>query len=315
VVRPYQAQAIEVLRRRRGLLLGDDLGLGKTYAATGFFLLTEARPAAVVVQTHLQKQWTQKIGEFSNLRVHQIKGTKPYNLPEADVYIFRYSQILGWVDTYSNRYFKTVAYDEVQELRTGSASGKGVAAKRLSDHAIFKLGLSATPIYNYGNEIWNIMQCIDPDVLGSNPEFSREWCGINGVTDPEALGTYLREQHVFPRRTKPDVGQQVPPINRLIEIVETDQKAMDDISDLANKLARKTLIGSFMERGTAARELDLLVPKATGVAKAHSVAAYVRILLEANVPVMLMGWHRDVYEIWLRLKQGRRMGAIPGWGR
>src|SRR2546425_12073711 len=68
VVRPYQAQAIEVLRRRRGLLLGDDLGLGKTYAATGFFLLTEARPAAVVVQTHLQKQWAQKIGEFCNLR-------------------------------------------------------------------------------------------------------------------------------------------------------------------------------------------------------------------------------------------------------
>lgn len=301
VVRPYQAQAIEVLRRRRGLLLGDDLGLGKTYAAAGFLLLTEARPAAVVVQTHLQKQWAQKIGEFTNLRVHQIKGTKPYTLPEADVYIFRYSQILGWIDTFSNRYFKTVVYDEVQELRTGSASGKGMAAKQLSDHAIFKLGLSATPIYNYGNEIWNIMQCIDPDVLGSNSEFSREWCSINGVTDPEALGTYLREQHVFLRRTKRDVGQQVPPINRLIEIVETDQKTLEGISDLAGKLARKTLTGSFMERGTAARELDLLVRKATGVAKAHSVAAYVRILLDANVPVMLMGWHRDCYDIWNRL--------------
>jgi SNF2 family DNA or RNA helicase len=29
------------------------------------------------------------------------------------------------------------------------------------------------------------------------------------------------------------------------------------------------------------------------------VARYIRILLENDIPVLLMGWHRDVYEIWL----------------
>lgn len=295
-IRPYQAQAIEVLRRIYGLLLGDDLGLGKTYAAAGFFLLPESLPAAVVVQTHLQRQWAEKLGEFTTLRTHQIRGTKPYSLPDADVYIFRYSQLLGWVDVFAQGIFTTVAYDEVQELRTGDASLKGQAAKTLSEKATFRLGLSATPIYNFGQEIWNIMQFITPGVLGTYAEFSREWCDHFGkVADPQALGTYLREQHAFIRRTKREVGQQVPPINRIVEIVETDEKALGSINALARKLAMKTLSGSFTERGKAALELDLLVRHATGVGKAASVAAYVRILLEANVPVMLMGWHRDCF--------------------
>lgn len=305
VVRHYQAQAIEVLRRRYGLLLGDDLGLGKTYTAAGFMLMTEARPAVAVVQAHLQKQWAQKIGEFTNLRVHQIKGTKPYDLPPADVYVYRYTQIVGWVDVLTMPgKFNSVTYDEVQELRTGDKSQKGAAAKRLSDAMQYRLGLSATPIYGYGAEVWNIMQCIDASILGGWEDFIREWCIPTGsgyaVKEPEALGTYLREQSVFIRRTKKDVGQQVPPINRIVEIVETDQKAMDNIAELAHRLAVRTMTGAFMERGKAAMELDLLVRQATGIAKAKSVAAYVRILLEAGVPVMLMGWHREVYTIWMK---------------
>ncbi|AJG18792.1 DEAD/DEAH box helicase [Cupriavidus basilensis] len=301
VVRPYQGQAVEVALRRKGLLLGDDLGLGKTYTAGAFMLKPGTLPAAVVVQTHLQVQWTEKLTAFTTLRVHKIKGTKPYDLPPADVYIFKYSQLLGWVDFLRTGYFKTVIYDEVQELRTGSASGKGSAAHVLSDNAEFRIGLSATPIYNYGTEIWNIMRAIDSAVLGPTGDFTREWTdGTGAMKDPEALGTYLREQHVFIRRTKRDVGQQVPPINRIVEIVDTDEKAMQDMAKLAQALALKVTTGSFTERGQAARELDLLARHTTGVAKARSVAAYVRILLDADVPVLLMGWHRDVYDTWLK---------------
>ena len=76
---------------------------------------------------------------------------------------------------------------------------------------------------------------------------------------------------------------------------------MDGIAEAAHRLALRTIAGNFVERGQAARELDLMVRHATGVAKAVGVAAYARILLEAQVPVMLMGWHRDVYAVWLDL--------------
>ncbi|MCA0214738.1 MAG: DEAD/DEAH box helicase [Proteobacteria bacterium] len=306
VLRPYQAQAIEVLRRRRGLLLGDDIGLGKTYTAGGFALLVEARPAVIVVQTHLPEQWREKLEAFTTLRMHEVKSRKAYSLPDsADVLIFKYTQLIGWVDVFQRAGFKSVTYDEVQELRTGTASDKGNAARVLSDNVEYRLGLSATPIYNYGGEIWNIMQCIDPDVLGKSEEFHREWCsalgnGKWGVTDPEALGTYLREQHVFLRRTKRDVGQQMPAVNPLVERVESDPEAMANIEVLARKLALATTQGSFVERGQAARELDMRVRHATGVGKARHVASFVRVLLEGGERILMAGWHREVYDIWLK---------------
>jgi hypothetical protein len=114
------------------------------------------------------------------------------------------------------------------------------------------------------------------------------------------LGAFLREQQVFLRRTRKDIGQEAPPINRIIETVSTDTKAIDNIREIARQLAIKTVSGSFVQRGSAARELDMLARMTTGVAKARSVAAYVKLLLDDGIPVLLAGWHRDVYEIWLR---------------
>lgn len=130
-IRPYQAQAIDLLLASGGLLVGDEVGLGKTYITAAACLRPGTLPAAVVVQTHLQRQWAKKIAEFTGLRTHNIKGTKPYDLPEADIYLFRYSQILGWIDTFAEMKFKLVAYDEIQELRTGTSTGKGNAARIL----------------------------------------------------------------------------------------------------------------------------------------------------------------------------------------
>lgn len=299
-IRLYQGQAIDLCLARRSLLVGDDVGLGKTYTAAGMLLDSRALPAAVVMQTHLQDQWREKVEAFTTLVVHKIRGTKPYSLPAADIYLFKYSQLLGWIDTFEDCFFNTVVYDEIQELRTGTKSGKGAAAKRLSDSATYRLGLSATPIYNYGAEIWNIMQFLDASALGDWSEFQREWLSDERqVADPAALGSYLREQNLLLRRTKREVGQQMPPLNAIVEHIDSDTDTLKSVEDVARQLAVKTTTGTFMERGRAGRELDLLVRHATGVAKAVNVARYARILLDANMPILLMGWHRDVYDIWL----------------
>jgi len=56
--------------------------------------------------------------------------------------------------------------------------------------------------------------------------------------------------------------------------------------------------GEFVERGQAVRELDMRVRQATGVAKAKTVARFVRIIVESGERVIVYGWHREVYEIW-----------------
>ncbi len=313
-LRHYQGQSVELLRRRRALLLGDEGGLGKTYAA-GAFLCSEpaALPAAVVCDPHMQQQWEDKLTAFTTLRVHRIEKARPYDLPPADVYVFRISQIGGWVDIFETGFFKAVVYDEPQSLRTGDSTVKGGAAKVLSRHAHFRLGLTATPIYNFGIEMFNIMAFIDDTVLGSYADFQREWVDNYGrITDPKALGTYLREQHVLLRRLKADVGLELPKVSRIIEYVNYDAKAVQSIEELAHRLAIRATTGTFVERGQAARELDMMVRQATGLSKAKAVAQFVRLMVEAGEPVLLVGWHRAVYDIWLEELKDFRPAMFTG---
>lgn len=301
-IRLYQTQAIEVVRRRRSLLLGDEGGLGKTYTAAGFLCSQpDALPAAVVCDAHMSQQWFDKVTAFTTLKVHIVKKARPYNLPPADVYVFRISQIAGWVDIFQEGFFKAVVYDEPQSLRTGTDTAKGAAAKILSLHATYRMGLTATPIYNYGVEMWNIMQFIDNTVLGSLTDFRREWMDDNGrIRDPKALGTYLREQHVMLRRLKSDVGLELPKVSRIIEYVDYDEKTVKSIEDLAHQLAIRASTGSFVERGQAVRDLDMMVRQATGLSKAKAVAQFVRLMVEAGESVVVVGWHRAVYDVWNR---------------
>lgn len=306
IVRDYQAQAVEVFWRTNALLVGDDLGLGKTYLGIAACLRAQQLPAIVVVQTHLAKQWKDKIEDFSDLKVHIIKGTRPYSLPAADIYIMKYTCLAGWVNIFTEGYFKTAIFDEIQEIRRGTETAKGAAAKVLCQNTGWRLGLSATPIYNYADEIWNILNILKEHCLGSRMDFLREWGGEFSnnnkvvIKDPQALGTYLREKYLFIRRTKQEVGKYIAPVNRIVETVGFDEHAVKSAEELAVKLAIKASQGTFVERGQAARELDMMVRQATGVSKARYVAEYVRILLENGEPVLLAGWHREVYDIWLK---------------
>lgn len=299
-LRHYQAQAVQMAALSRGLLLGDECGLGKTWVGTGLALDPERLPAVVVCQLHIQRQWVDHLRKTTSLRVHGVKMASPYDLPPADVYVFRYTQLAGWVHIFEKGIASTVIYDEPQELRTGMKSSKGVGANTLSNHAAWKLGLTATPIYNYGQEIYNIMRFINAEIFGDWSDFCREYLNENGkLKDPKALGAYLRDQRAFLRRTKADVGKELAPVNRIIDVVDYDEDVVEEVEKLARQLAIKATTGSFVERGSAARELDLRVRQATGISKAKAIAAYVRVLVEAGEPVLLMGWHRAVYDIWL----------------
>ncbi len=306
-LRNYQKQAIKVLMNKKVLLCADDLGLGKTYTGIGSLLSKEMLPAVIVVQTHLPKQWDNKIKEFCELKTHLIDKTKPYPLPDADVYIFKYSNISGWVDIFNEKKFKTVVFDEIQELRAGTTTMKGGSARVLCKNAEYKLGLSATPIYNYGDEIWNIYDILEKDILGDRNDFLREWSGGYStsdkkviIQDPKAFGAYLRDNYLMIRRTKHDVNQFLKPVNKVVHQVGYDEKAVISCIELSKILAIKTIEGEFTERGQAARELDILMRQYTGVSKAKYVAEFVKIFLSNNEPVILVGWHREVYDLWLK---------------
>ena len=297
----YQEQAAEICLRNPSLLLADDVGLGKTISTFTVAARGAPLPMAIVVQPHLIRQWANRAAEFTTFRVHMIRSGIPYQLPVADLFVFSYNMLAGWLEILDSGLFKSVAYDEIQEVRHGRTTKKGNAAGVLSDKAEVKLGLTATPVYNYGDEMHTVMSYVEPKVLSSRDEFLREWCGDGGmVKDPDALGSFIESTGFMLRRREDDevVDRSMPPPNILDFELDYDRIALEKEEDILRTLANTVLTGRFEEAGQAARELDIKMRHLTGVAKAKPVAAYVKMLLQDREKVLLAGWHRDVYDIW-----------------
>lgn len=166
---------------------------------------------------------------------------------------------------------------------------------------------SATPIYNFGIEFFNVMAALRPGSLGTRGEFIEEWCKGGGgdpnkipIADPKAFGTYAREAGLMIRRTRADVGRELPHLTKSVVHVDADEKALDRVTGNVAELARTILAhgGDWHTKGQAARDFDMKMRQATGIAKAPYVAEFVKLLVESGEKVVLYGWHREVYSIW-----------------
>ena len=88
-----------------------------------------------------------------------------------------------------------------------------------------------------------------------------------------------------------------------LQWIDADESALNTVSDSCAELARLILSdipeaqrGSKMQ---ASEEFSNRLRQATGIAKAPYVAEFVRLLLESGEKVVLYGWHRAVYWIWM----------------
>ncbi len=325
--REYQRFAAGLAVTTKQLLIADQLGLGKTITAICTLVAPNALPAVIVTMTHLPRQWERELSRFApNLRVHRIRSGQPYKFEDVkwevgadgvrrrvkpglpDVIVVNYHKLDGWVETLAGM-VKTVVFDECQELRI-DGSIKYRAASAIAEAARVRIGLSATPVYNYGSEIYTILNVLAPGALGTYNEFTSEWCSGRApegsdtrkvcVTDPAALGTYLRETGLMIRRTRKDVGRELPALTVVRHVVEVDPRRINeaaaDVAELAQRVLDRT--GTSFELMKWSGEIDYRMRQATGIGKAPAVADFVRLLVESGERVVLFGWHREVYSIW-----------------
>lgn len=324
-LRNYQELAGEIGYLRNGLMLCDDTGVGKT--ATGIGLMVRCGGiTVVVVPTNLPLQWKQQIARFrgQGITTHIITKGQPYDLTRVrsgrgrkpvspgklpDVIIISYSKLAGWAEVLA-QIVTLLIFEEMQELRKDD-SDKAAAARHLRTGATWCMGLSATPFYNYGGEFFNVADVISPGELGTREEFHATWCDGSGdkvkIKDPVAFHSFLKSSGLMLRRTRKDVGRELPPTSKIPHYCEVDSEAFDLMSAECEELAKNILRTGEEYRGQkmqANGEFDMRMRQATGIAKAPYVAEFVKMLLESEQSVVLYGWHRDVYKIWLdKLKE------------
>jgi SNF2 family DNA or RNA helicase len=329
-LREFQKEGLSFLVNSRRCLLADEMGLGKTPQGLAFLAATNNFPALVICPPHLVLNWKKEIEKFlcldqdmeqslfekvGGVQLHIIKGLKPYKLPPANIYIIHYLLLRGWKKYLPDSDFKAIIFDEIQELRhTGTE--KYSAASLVAESTDNVIGLSGTPIYNHGGEIWNVLNILEYHCLGDYDSFTREWCngyGSDIISKPDMLGDYLKREGLLLRRTKDEVLPELPDKRRVVQTIDFDKGIFSNlIQEAVNKVQDIEDIKNAFERGRAEREIINETRMATGVAKAKYVAAFVKMLLEAGEKVLLVGYHHAVVDIYKEELREFRPGLVTG---
>lgn len=301
-LRDHQIKFNNMMKQVKRMLLADKMGLGKTPSAISILCEPGSRPGLIVVPAHLCTQWEREVNKFlPDAKTHVIRGFKNYELPTVDVLITSYNRLQPWEDTLMPmmKNIKTFILDEIHELRhTGTT--KREMCKQIAEKMTYVAGLSGTPIYNYGSEIWSVLDVIKDDCLGTEDQFTSEWCSWGKVMEPSTLNSYLKTQGLMLRRTPEETGLKFGEASKHVYTIDADLEKLKAVEDVAKMLALSVLSGNVGEDSESAREFDWKLRHATGVAKARPVAEFVKMICETGEKVVLAGWHRDVYDIWMK---------------
>ncbi len=306
-LRPFQQIGLRWLLLTPRALLADEMGLGKTVQALACAAEEGIFPLLIVPPPHLCRNWLAETLRFLRIkgrppRVHIVKGLTPYALPEADVYILHYLLLRGWKQALPAMGFHTVIFDEIQELRRAGTE-KYSAASLLSESCQRVIGLSGTPIYNYGSEIWNVINILDFHFLGDFETFTREWCAGYGnriVQKPELLGDHLRREGLMLRRTKQEVLPELPEKRRLVQEIDADDALYTRLmAPVWEKLYRwrQDQALSPSARALLEDQISQEARQAAGLAKAPYVCQFVKALVNAGEKVLLFAHHHAVMDI------------------
>ena len=317
----FQKEGLDFLLKSSGnALLADEMGLGKT-VQTLAYLATEKKafPTLVIAPLVILPNWQREIEKFLKKKSRNgrlvenqsvtstlIRTGKSQNLGKYDFYIINYDLLHKRLGDLSKLNIKTIVCDEVQYLRSKSTK-KYSAVKKLAalKSVKYKIGLSGTPIYNHGSEIWPIVDILKPGLLGSFKEFCEYFCYVDQKGKAivlekkrESLGNELRK-HVMLRRTKSDVLKELKDKVRYREFIDVDihyyRKELDRIwknLEMEQKKAKTAFDKSASYRRAIQRERY-----AAGIAKLSHVINFVKNIMAIEENVIVFCHHILIHEL------------------
>ncbi|MGI0102804.1 MAG: SNF2-related protein [Nitrosotalea sp.] len=283
------------------------------------YLATEKQtfPALIVAPLVTLSNWQREIQKFLKRRSRNgrivegeyptsvlIRTGKSQEIGKHDIYIINYDLLYKRLDDLSKLNIKTLVCDEVQHLRSKSTK-KYSAVKKLAalESVKYRIGLSGTPIYNRGSEIWPIVDILKPGLLGSFDEFCEYFCYVNEkgkaiVLENKrvSLGEELRK-HVMLRRKKSDVLKELKEKVRYKELIESDINYYHaELDKIWKRLEeeQKTATSAFDKFSSYKRAIQS-ERQAAGAAKVPHVIEFVRNIMEIEESVVVFCHHKAIH--------------------
>jgi len=210
-LRPYQHDGVRWLHGMRELGLGaclaDDMGLGKTLQVIALLwhlrngknnagtkvskVKNKREPSLLIAPASLLPNWRAEADKFApELRVHiahpAFDGVEK-NI-DADLIVVSYAMAarLEWL---MERTWNMIVLDEAQAIKNpGTAQTKAVKSLKGDTRIV----LTGTPIENRLEDLWSLMDFLNPGLLGATKAFSSYIKTLDPVQDPKAFAPLRR---------------------------------------------------------------------------------------------------------------------------
>jgi hypothetical protein len=217
---PYQREGMLHLAFAERALLADEMGLGKTIQAIAacalLHRLDKAARVLVITPASLKTEWEEQIQRFTALPYQLVFGNRTARLAAyagAPFFtIVNYEQMLAdALDVNARLKPDVVVLDEAQRIKNWSAKTTQ-AVKRLRSRYAFIL--TGTPIENRLDELYSLMDFLDPSLLGPLFRFNREYYVLDDRGRPSEYRNldklHARIKPLLLRRRKAEVETELP---------------------------------------------------------------------------------------------------------
>lgn len=245
-LRPYQQEGYQWMAHLdawgAGACLADDMGLGKTLQAITFLLSKAGRGASLVVAPKsVIPNWVSEVQRFApqmNVvtlndapdREHLVDNAAPFTL-----ILCTYGVLNTEADLLASRTWNVVCLDEAHQIKNRNTQ---VSQSAMNLKAQSRIILTGTPLQNHVGELWNLMQFLNPGVLGRWNVF-RDTYVNNSLDDDHRDMLKEMVQPFILRRTKQQVLHDLPEKIEGTHYVTMTDEEMEVYESMRERVALK----------------------------------------------------------------------------
>ena len=236
-LRDYQEDGVRWMLRMTdwgaGVCLADDMGLGKTLQSIAVLLARKDCGAQMVVApASVVGNWKREVNRFAPglnvVMLNEISYAERSgaidSLGKGELLVLTYGLLVTEADALCGRPWASVCLDEAHTIKNRDTKSSSAAMRLQSDCRII---LTGTPIQNHLGELWNLMQFINPGLLGSYEHFSSHFIAPVTAGDQNVRSALKRLVSPFIlRRTKQQVARELPDKEEIILPVTLSEEEM-----------------------------------------------------------------------------------------
>ena len=302
--RPYQKAGIAFALPRKGVLIGDQRGLGKTIQAIGVLNNTEWNDCLIVCPAKLRLNWRRELDRWL------VKE-------EGDI------ELTSW-DLFAKmppRDWSVIIFDEAH-YGANAKTKRGKAFKESkADRVIL---LTGTPFVNKVLDIYPLAEKVAPGLFASWYKFAVRYAGgkrtiiyttggkkkdifkTEGATNLDELNDVLRKSCMVRRMLK-DVEKEIPPLSRQIVIldptktIQTQNKKYDSLLRGSLEMIQKAIPFTEMAKVRAESGFEK-IPHIIDILQDH----------DWSEKIVVFAWHRAVIEKIAEVFKDKNPGIVYG---